>query len=273
MRSTNKPRTSTILFLLAALSFLFAGCGLLSLVGIHPEYSSRDLLSNRDFRWLRDSSASCNIYYEAGSWAERNPAYLRANADSSTAHVLRMIGEPRFDRRLNYFIVSSRQRMRELVGEELNAVAFPGDFVLCAVANDSLKAIGVHEIFHLITMSAWGSTETWINEGMAVYSDDRWWGVDLHTLAHYLQTNGKLPSLDDLSEHFGGGNVLITYPASGSLMKFLYETYGRENVKILWQNGLDAFCEAVHKSKADLAHDWLDRIGREDTGKVHYRIP
>ena len=241
--------------------------------GVVGDYSRDELLENPHFQWTRDSSLSCDIFYEADSWAARNIVAIRRDADSALVRILGLLHESSFPHRLNYFIVNNRVRMQSLINQQINGRAFPRRHLICAVANDSVRALGSHEMFHVVAMNLWGSTEDWVNEGMAVYSDNKWWMQELHPLANYLRQKQTLLSLDDLTQRFRQCDPLITYPETGSFLKYLYETFGQENVEILWKQGLSAFCRFVHKTNSELEQEWIAAIGRFDTTNVHYRIP
>jgi hypothetical protein len=269
------PYTSLILIvLLLALSVVLDACGLIYIDGLIGDYSKEQLLGNSNFRWLRDSSKSCDIFYESGSWAARNTAAIKRNTDSSLVHVLGLLQEPGFPFKINYFIVNDRSQMQSLISRQTNGTAFARERVICAIANDSMSALGPHEMFHVVAMNLWGFTEDWVNEGMAVYSDSTWWVQELHPLANYLRQHGKLLPLIALIQRFSRNDPMITYPQAGSFVKYLCETYGRDNIKVLWQKGLTTFCQSVHAGDlAELERQWLALIATADTGKVHYTIP
>ena len=252
----------------------FYGCGLIYIDGLVGDYSKDQLLDNSNFRWVEDSSNSCNIFYESNSWVARNIATIRRDADRSLVHVLGLLQEPSFPHKLSYFIVNDRSRMQSLINRQTNGMAFARQRVICAIANDSMRALGPHEMFHVIAMNLWNSTEDWVNEGMAVYSDSNWWMQQLHPLANYLRQHGRLLPLSALIDRFRQNDPMITYPQAGSLLKYLYETYGRDNVKTLWQQGLTAFCQSVHVADvAELERQWLAFSAMSDTRNVQYKIP
>jgi hypothetical protein len=258
----------------AGLSLVFHGCGLIYIDGLVGDYSRDQLLKNSSFRWVEDSSNCCNIFYESNSWAARNIAVIRRDTDSSLVRVLGLLQEPSFPYRLNYFIVSDRSRMQSLIDRQTNGMAFARQRVICAIANDSVRALGPHEVFHVVAMNLWNSTEDWVNEGMAAYSDNTWWMQELHPLANYLLQHGKLLPLDALIQRFRKYDALITYPEVASFLKYLYETYGRDNIKTLWQQGLTTFCHSVHVAGiTELERQWLAVIATTDIKNVHYRIP
>ena len=263
-------KLALVIVFLSALTIPVDGCGL---IVINPDYSSEELLKNPGFSWERDSSVSFDIYYESNSWAAHNILAIKRNADSALERILILLHEPSYPHRLNYFFVKNRTEMGRLINQETNGRAFPGGQILCAIVNDSARALGSHEMFHVIAINVWGSTDDWVNEGMAVYSDNTWWNQDLHKLANYLRDKQKLLTLNELTNRFQRNDQVITYPEAGSFLKYLYETFGEENIEILWKQGLGAFCQSVHKTTFELEHYWLAAIGRFDTTNIKYEIP
>jgi hypothetical protein len=273
MKTHRHIKLVVVAIMSATLCLIFHACGLIYIDGVIGGYTKDDLLENPDFRWTRDSSLSCDIYYEANSWAARNIAAIKRDADSSLVRILGMLHERSFPHRLSYFIVINRSRMQSLIDRQTNGIAFAREKIICAIANDSMRALGPHEMFHVVAMNLWSSTEDWVNEGMAVYADNSWWMQELHPLANYLRQQGKFLSLDELTQRFRQHDPLITYPEVGSFLKYLYETHGRDNVKTLWQHGLSTFCDSVRVDKSDLERQWLSVITARDTKDVHYKVP
>ncbi len=272
MKTHSHNNQIVVAILFAALWLIFPGCGLIYIDGLIGDYSKEELLGNPDFQWTRDSSLACEIFYESDSWTARNIVAVRQGADSALVHIVQMLHEQSFPRKISYFIVNDRLRMRSLINQEINGKTFASRCVICAVANDSVRALGAHEMFHVVAMNVWGHTEDWVNEGMAVYADNKWWMHDLHPLANLLRQKQKLLTFEDLTGRFRHHDPMISYPEAGSLMKYLYETFGQENVKILWKDGLSAFCHSVHLTNSELEQRWLSAISRCDTTGVRYRV-
>jgi hypothetical protein len=72
-----------------------------------------------------------------------------------------------------------------------------------------------------------------------VYSDDKWWGVPLHSMARALLDRKQLVPLKDLVKEGWSrkDSDLTTYPELGSFVKFVYEKQGMDAVKDMWQHG------------------------------------
>jgi hypothetical protein len=219
------------------------------------------LHSARGFSWMSASSEGFDFYFEAGSAAERDIEKIKTNMEKARRRIDSLLGA-QSSLRIPVFLVDSRPRMKELVGFETNGVA--GDTIQAAIYSDKVKAIGGHESCHVLTRDIWGPDHgDWINEGLAVYSDDQWWGKPLHALARGMMDRHQLIPLRDLVGHLRKFDDTITYPELGSFVKFVYEAHGRDTVKALWQHG-------AAKNLADLEQEWLAEIAKVEPQSVDY---
>ncbi|MCF8421242.1 MAG: hypothetical protein K9G63_20385, partial [Melioribacteraceae bacterium] len=171
------------------------------------------------------------------------------------------------------FIVESRERMYELIKHKINAGAYPRFNAVYSVYSEKLKAVGDHEFHHIIVHNMWGMpSDNLLSEGFAVYSDDKWHGYELHPLCNYLFTKGKLLSLKELSDNFSEYSPLLTYPQSGSFIKYLYVKYGYEKLKLLWENGFKDI-ENIYDSSSDkIEYEWLEVIKNENSNDIKYEL-
>ncbi len=152
--------------------------------------------------------------------------------------------------------------MRALLGREVNGQALPQRQTVFFVLSTLVDASGAHELCHVMATSAWGKTEDWINEGLAVYADDVWNGHPLHTVTAFHLERGTAIPLRDLIEHFGRHDALVAYPEAGSFVKFLYERYGRAAVHAIWTAGGAGIPRTTGRSLDDLEREWHAAIRR-----------
>lgn len=230
-----------------------------------------DSISHSDFNWVKDSTEHVIYYYENNSFAQTKIEYIKSKTEEDFASILTLIGEDEYPHEITYFLVDSRERMCELVGSETNACAFPRHNSLYAVYSEKIKAIGEHELNHVIAHNLWGSQgETWLSEGLAVYSDNDWWGNDLHSLCKYISVKNKLLTLDELISSFGSHSPMITYPQAGSFVKFLFENYGCRKIELLWKG--NDFENVFMKSVLELENEWNAMLDKIETEELDYRI-
>src|SRR5689334_4496256 len=141
-------RTFRRLLLCVLAAVMSAGCGTIRLG--YP--TATELLHARGVEWERDSAAGIQFYMERASWGERHRSYVRTNAAESKERVLALVGVPAYDPVIHYFIVGSRARMYELTDHTSNGVAYYTTGTLCVIANDTVRAFGAHELFHIVAM-------------------------------------------------------------------------------------------------------------------------
>lgn len=231
-----------------------------------------NLRSNSNFEWVVDSSEmNLILYYEKNSFAEKNIDVLKKRLTQNLKNTLNFIGVDSYDKPIHYFLLEDRERMKLLVGYETNGNANPKNNFVTAIFSETIKSVySNHELFHLIAMNLWGYPEIWINEGMAVYSDNSWNGHDLHELTKYLIDNDKFISIDRISKRLRNYESMITYPLLGSFAKFINETYGRDTIKIIWSSGRKKTKKNLGKSLGDLENEWLLMLNSVTYNDIKY---
>jgi hypothetical protein len=228
--------------------------------------TAKSLKNKKGFTWISKSSANFNYYFEAGTPAERDFDKISDRMEKSRAGVEKLLGGS-VPGKTESFIVDSRARMKQLVGEEGNGYAFGSinpdtsklEFATAMVYSDTIKAIGAHETCHALSHLFWGKPRgSWMDEGLAVYSDDQWNGSPLHVVAKMLLNKGELLPIADLfDDHWPKKySDLVTYPELGSFVKFLYEKYGLESMKNLWQHGAKDSESIFGKDMSALETEW-----------------
>jgi hypothetical protein len=234
--------------------------------------SAESLRTAKGFAWMSKRSAHFDYFFEAGTLAERDIETIERSMEKSRAGLEQLLGA-RFEIRNRVFLVASRARMKELVGRETNGLALGTASAM--VYGETIKALGAHETCHNFARSLWGKpNEQWIDEGLAVYSDDGWQGHRLHELAKWLLDRNKLIPVNDLisDRRFREYSDLITYPELGSFVKFVYEKYGRDVVKTLWQRGAGGADQACGRTLNQIEGEWRSELTRVDASSVQYGI-
>jgi hypothetical protein len=193
-------------------------------------------------------------------WQERYHEWLTATLGVS----------PR--QRITFNKYTSRGHMQTMIGVgNTNAWADPA-----AYAIHTIWPIDNHEVVHLLT-SAWGSPGALINEGMAVaFQIDpgrdltpRWSGTPLHDLTRQFRQQGRFVPLAGMTEtsSFRSHDSNVTYPESGSFMRWLVDEHGLDRVRALYgrvagpndsaANVRAAFAAVYGRSLDDLEQAWV----------------
>jgi hypothetical protein len=240
---------------LLAISLLFIGQSLFG------QLSLDRLINNRNFNWLRDSSsAQLTIYYQPNSWTSERLEKVKERILTTLNSTKAFIGIQDYTPRIHVFIIESPEQMKMLTGRMGNGGALPEFNVITGIASDKINSIfSNHEFFHVMAMNLWGTPKLWINEGMAVYSDNNWQGHDLYELTKFLKDNNQYVSLDRLIRKFKSVDSNVSYPLMGSFMKYLDESYGRVVTLKIWQ-GKGNLKDLTGKSVSELEYDWLNKV-------------
>jgi hypothetical protein len=240
--------------------------------GLFGQISYSRLLENKNFKWLADSSSQeLTIYYQVDSWTDKKIESVRQRVINHLNSVKSFVDIKSYDKRVHFFIVDSREQMKLLVGHETNGSAFYNSNTVTGVASEKINSIySNHELFHVVAMNLWGVPDIWVNEGMAVYSDNKWHGHDLYQLTRYLADNNRLVSLDRLIKHFRKVDDLISYPLTGSFVKYLDEAYGRDTVLMIWKSKTKNLKKLTGKTIKELETDWLTKIRTINYNEIKY---
>ena len=230
-----------------------------------------EALSNLKFDWTKDSTQHYDYYYEKNSITSNYIDSTKFYYEKGFIKLLEYLGIHSYDKKLSMFMLDSRDRMEQLVGMKTNGAAHPIDKTIYNIFNDTIKSYGNHETCHIIASDEWGRSQfAWIGEGLAVNSEDTWWQYELHSLANYLYNKEKLVSIEELVNNFHNYSNIITYPESGSFVKFIKEKYGLETIKKLYKEGTIVFENQLNKNLYIIEQEWLKEIKKFDYTNIRY---
>jgi hypothetical protein len=227
-------------------------------------------LNKQNFSWVSDTVEGIAYHFDKGSYKQEDMHEIKDVTKRSISKILVLTDEKEYPETIDYFIVPTRERMKELTGFTINAFAYPRLNVVYAIIGSKIRAIGGHEFNHTITANIWGNAESWLSEGFAVYSDDGWNGYSLYELNNYLLGKNKLLSLEELIDKFHSHSVMVTYPQSGGIVKYLYEKYGIEKFKTLWQKGSGSIEKIYGKRLTEIEKEWKEEIKKHDLKGINY---
>lgn len=228
-------------------------------------------LSNSAFNWQRDSTNNFNFYFDARYIPNIYVDSAKIMLEKEYPELLKFLGVKKYDHRLNLFMVDSRKDMGKLIGMETNGMASPKDNTVYSIFNANVRTYGKHEFCHVISINEWGMyKETWLSEGLAVNSDDNWWGYDLHSLANYLYSKNKLIPIKEIIKNFHKYESLITYPECGSFVKYLKDKYGLDLIRELWKDGSIVFERRLNKDISSVEQEWLQEIKKHSYSNIDY---
>lgn len=138
-----------------------------------------------------------------------------------------------------------------------------------AVYSNNVKCIGLHEDAHVISYSYGRPTSKFVREGLAMFFDRYWWGIDNYSWTlWYIQEHGGLPAIKELLQNdcFDEYDEIITYPLSGAFTSYLMERYGNSRYKDFFK----ASVSDVYSAFENVFGDTLETI--EDGFLCHVKM-
>lgn len=175
--------------------------------------------------------------------------------------------------RFTYVFVNSPEDMGKMANEyEGQGIAFLDDNVVLEQAHSASNGFGAHELFHVAVYRHTGAhaKDAFTSEGFAVFSDDKWWGHDLHGMANYIVSRKEF-GIAEIIRDFRQ-NELVSYPVAGSFIKFLYERYGLQTVLHGYRNGITEIESFTGRKLEDLEKEWREEIMDKDTERIVYPL-
>jgi hypothetical protein len=182
---------------------------------------------------------------------------------------------------IDLYIFSNTEDMKDAILYEpswTGGVAYSEhNIVIIGISPDNVdwgKDTEIHELTHVLvgrlTFSCLGDVPTWLNEGLAVYSEGGLDPTSQDRLDAAIQDN-TLFSVRSLSGGFSeiADKADLSYSQSYSIVKFLVETYGRDKMTGLLKtlrdgSTIDAALQSVYGFDVDGLEDaWRTAIGAQ----------
>lgn len=195
-----------------------------------------------DHSWKSITQGDLTLHWYSGP-----EAFGQDLLDSATDGLARLQTDTGLepDQPIDLYIYANTFDMREAILYEpgwTGGLAFPEhNIVIIGISQSDLswgRRAEVHELTHVLvghfTFSCLGGVPTWLNEGLAVYSEGELETSSRSQLNAAIQ-NDTLLSVRSLSTGFSEvpDKAYLSYSESYSLVEFLIETYGQDRMNSL----------------------------------------
>ena len=216
------------------------------------------------------NSRHFNIFYKPNSLAEKEIGFITVALEKSFAFIIKKLALSDNFPKINYYLYPDNNSKFRAMGDKGNANARIKQFAIHGIYNKKIKIVGRHEIVHLLT-NKWGKSPELLRQGLAEAMEEKWHKINHHQWAKNFRKNKKLIALKDLldDKKFWQFDDLITYPESGSFVKYLIDCCGLKLFKRLYKK-LHYNLSAKQKEKIiktiiskplkELEKDWLDYV-------------
>ena len=196
--------------------------------------------------------------------AERDIESIATCQERCFQHICAVLGvTPEF--KIEYYLCDSPEEVGRIYGDNdpCNGFASPPNKVY-AVYNEHIQCIGFHEDAHLISYVINRPDCPAIREGLAMYFDRKWWGIqNMDWVGFYLKTGRYIPVNQLLDkEYFFSRECSITYPIMGAFTDWLISVYGiNQFLEMYREQDMETAMERVyHNSPEELNREFMSFI-------------
>ena len=192
-----------------------------------------------DHNWQTISADKLNLHYYSGTQAFAEDLL---NASISGLEFNRTQSGLDAETPIDLYIFANTNDLKEAILYEpswTGGQAFPDhDIVILGISQSELdwgRDAIVHELTHVLvghlTFSCLGGVPTWLNEGLAVYSEGELDSPSQQQLDDAIK-NDQLLTVRSLSAGFSEvpDKAYLSYSQSFSIVKFLIETFGQDSM-------------------------------------------
>lgn len=202
--------------------------------------------------------------YNAGTQAEKDILTIAAEQEACFRYICKILGvQPDF--KIEYFLCDTPEEVGHIYGDDdpCNGFAAPPDKIY-AVYNEQVKCIGFHEDAHIISYLINHPDPPAIREGLAMYFDRKWWGIQNLDWTGYFLKYGKYLSVERLLEgnYFFEHDCERTYPIMGAFTDWLIASFGIERYLTMYrQNDITSAMEEVYgRTPDELNQEFTDYV-------------
>jgi hypothetical protein len=192
--------------------------------------------------WQTITSGLINLHWYSG-----DQAFAQGLLDAAETGLARLKNDAGLqpDKPIHLYIYANTEDMKDAILYEpswTGGMAFPEhDIVIIGISQRDLewgRTTIAHELTHVLvghlTFSCLGDVPTWLNEGLAVYSEG---GLDQASEAQLNEAirSDQLLTVRSLSGGFSEvpSRAYLSYSQSYSIVNYLIETYGQEKMNSL----------------------------------------
>lgn len=180
--------------------------------------------------------------YQEKSEAEKDIKEIISEQEKSFQSICSEL-RVKMENKIHYFFLDSPKEVGRLYGdnEPCNGFADANDNIY-AVYNKDIKCIGPHEDTHIISARIGWPKSDFLIEGLAMYFDKQWWGIDNDLWTKFYKEEVEI-SISNLLENvkFNALDCSLSYPIGGSFTKFLIHSYGMDSYLHLYKSQGDDY--------------------------------
>lgn len=170
------------------------------------------------------------FHFREGSTAERDIVKIARLQEACFAYITRIL-KTMPDFKIEYFLCETPEDVGRVYGDDEPCNGFTAlPNKIYAVYNETVQCVGFHEDAHVISYLINRPDSRAVREGVAMYFDRKWWGIEnLDWTGYFIRTGRYIPVKDLLDDEvFSSADCAVTYPIAGAFTQWLISSYGIE---------------------------------------------
>ena len=204
------------------------------------------------------------FYYQENSTAEKDISKIAQLQQSCFEYICNVL-QVTLNFKIKYYLCETPDDVGRIYGdnEPCNGFACSPNKIY-AVYNEETKCIGFHEDAHIVSYTINTPNVTAIREGLAMYFDKKWWGIQNLDWTGYFIKTGKYVSINDLldDEIFYSIDCSIAYPIVGAFTEWLISSYGIDKYLQFYkyENSSVALSSVYNQTSEELSKAFVDYV-------------
>ena len=204
------------------------------------------------------------FHYQKNTTAARDILRIAQIQQSCYKHICTVL-KTAPDFKIEYFLCETAEEVGRIYGDNEPCNGFASlPNKIYAVYNEETQCIGFHEDAHIISYTINRPDCPAIREGLAMYFDRKWWGVQNIDWAGYFIRRDKMISIEELldREVFFSEDCSITYPIMGAFTDWLIALYGMDKYLEFYkcEDSLSAMAVVYKKSAKEFNQEFVEYV-------------
>ena len=207
--------------------------------------------------WGVYEAGPLSFSFPKGTWIEGSIAEIARDHEGAYAAVVDQLAVAGNPPRVHMILYPSETALYHSTARQSGfAINWLNEVHSIWAAPDDHQSLG-HEMTHVISSHTIGEPqEALLGEGLAVCLDQR--GYDYRQVGQELVENQRWLTFDQLAgDRWFEQDPEVAYAQSGSVVCYLFEAYGAEKVKAIYQQDLASGLGLLGTSLQQLQEDWL----------------
>jgi hypothetical protein len=209
-------------------------------------------------QWHKSNTTHFICYTAPNTLADSALPYIHKKLEEFRQGILTMMGEASYEPVMEVFFFDSPEIFSAYIRKQAQGISYARQQVACFVFARRFDGFTPHELTHIISITLWGGSALWMEEGLATLADEQMQSKDFHAQARELWQQGQWLEIEEVQQHFNRYNgQWRRYVVAASLLKFIQQQYGTTALQACWKAKQVA---VPGVSEKDVVQAWMKMI-------------